>query len=114
MGEAFRAAVGPQCEFMRLILLTGLLVATFVFGFLFAHEPFRQVVIEKTVRTFFSDEESPRAKPAAREQSARNQPTRERSERTERSGRSEPPPADELTEKDRRSLDDLFEDKLDQ
>lgn len=96
---------------MRLILLTGLLVATFVFGFLFAHEPFRQVVIEKTVRTFFSDEEPAREAPPA------PAPQRMASDRPGQSGKPAPAPTkesgDQLTEKDRRSLDDLFEEKLD-
>lgn len=95
---------------MRLILLTGLLVGTFVFGFLFAHEPFRKVVIEKTVKTFFSDEESARSASPPRE-AARAAPRREEPRRAAKPG---PHPADDLTEKDRRALDDLFEEKLDE
>ncbi len=98
---------------MRLIILTGLIVLTFVLGFLFAHDPFREVVIKKTVKAFFDDEKPSADKtppaPAAQKKPAAPQPAA--------TGKSPPAPApagkrDDLTEKDRRQLEDLIEEKL--
>lgn len=90
---------------MRLIILSFLIVATFVFGFLFAHEPFRNVVIKKTVNTFFSDE-APSKEP---ERAAKAEPKKAEPKR------AEPAPErtqDRLTEDDREDLENLIEEKL--
>lgn len=101
---------------MRLILLVGLIVITFVFGFLFAHEPFREVVIKKTVQKFFSDDEKPVAKAAPAKEEKKSAPAPARQESRQETAKAAPSPRqhDDLTEKDRRQLDDLLSEKLDQ
>lgn len=92
----------------RLILLVSLIVVTFCTGFLFAHEPFREVVIRKTLATFAKGDGAP--------QTAPNKPAdRERKQEPEsRQARNAPPsdaaPQGNLTESDRRQLDNLFEE----